>query len=69
MNTVLPLSHGASSHHDDGGFIGSLVRGFGWHLGGDAANLVFHMLPVGLVIVLIVAVAGFLLVRWARRRR
>ncbi len=65
MITPIPLSTHAAHH---GGFIDTILRGFGWGLGRDAEHAIFQLIPTGLVIVLVIAAAAYMLRRWAKHR-
>jgi hypothetical protein len=71
MNTfTLTSAHtGETPRHTETGhgFIDSLVRGFAWRTGSDAANAIFHMAP-GLIILAVLVALIFFGVRWLRRR-
>lgn len=56
-------------HHHGGqdSFWDTLLRGFAWRAGGDAANTVFHLAP-GLITALIVVGALLTALRWLLRR-
>ncbi|CDO91231.1 hypothetical protein BN973_05638 [Mycobacterium triplex] len=61
------MTHLASAHHTGHGFFNTLVHGFAWRTGSDAAGALFRLAP-GLVILTVVAVVIFIGARWLRRR-
>lgn len=62
---ALSTSHTASSHHSIiEQFINSVVRGFGWRIGSDAA----HLIPAGLLVVIILAIVVYVGYRMLRSR-
>jgi hypothetical protein len=62
------MTHLASaSHHTGHGFLNTLVHGFAWRTGSDAAGTLFDLAP-GLVILAVVAAVIFVSARWLRRR-
>lgn len=59
----------SSAHHGGHSLIDTLLNGFLWRIGGDAANAVFHSAPTVFVGVTLAAVAVAVVRRFRRRNQ
>lgn len=58
----------AGGHHRGGWFLSTLMHGFAWRLGSEAAHAIFHAAPALLVIGLLAVAVHRVHKRWRGRR-